>query len=348
MRGRPNMCACRLAAAYPWRIATLVALAVALVLAALMKGTLPLSPAQLFDLAHAALRGDPAGLLDSAQARILFGLRLPRVLLAFVAGAGLAVAGAVLQATTRNPLADPYLFGLSAGATLGVVTLVTFGTAASPTAITLAAFTGATLALALVAGTAFPRRGEAPERLVLAGVAVAFLLSAASNFLIYLGGRDVAQSALFWALGSLGGARWPMLALPAAVVAAGFIYCLLHGRQLDALTMGEESAATLGVEVRRTRLALLLAATLMTAVLVSQAGAIGFVGLVVPHVARRLAGGAHLRLLPLCALLGGSLLIAADLLARTLVAPADLPVGIVTAGIGGLYFLAMLNRHRHR
>ncbi|MCV2219369.1 FecCD family ABC transporter permease [Thauera sp. Sel9] len=332
---------------YPLRLSLLAACTLALAVGTLLKGTLSFTPAQLYELLHAAMHGDPSGVLDSPSARILLGLRIPRMLLAFLVGAGLAVAGAVLQAGTRNQLADPYLFGLSAGATLGVVGLITLaGASVGTTSIALAAFCGATLALLLVAGSAFPRRGEAPERLVLAGVAVAFLLSAASNFLIYWGGREVAQSALFWALGSLGGARWPMLALPAAVVAAGFLYCLYHGRQLDALTMGEESATTLGIDVRRTRLALLLVATLMTAVLVSQAGAIGFVGLVVPHLARYLAGGAHLRLLPACALLGGALLIAADWLARVIVAPSDLPVGIITAGIGGIYFLLMLHSQR--
>ncbi len=279
------------------------------------------------------------------QARIVWDIRLPRVVLGGLVGAGLSVVGAVLQAATRNPLADPYLFGVSAGAALGAVTVIVHvGTFAGIYSLPLAAFAGAFLSLVLVLGAARRHGVLSAERLILAGVAVAFIMMAATNFLLFLGDQRAAHSVVFWMLGGLGLARWSQLWLPAGVVVVGLSWLTLQTPALNALMAGEESAVTLGIEVDRLRRKLFTVSALVTGVLVAWSGAIGFVGLMMPHIVRRMIGGDNRRLLPLCALSGAIFLIWVDLFARVVLASQELPIGIITAALGGSFFIWLLQR----
>ncbi|MCA8837479.1 MAG: iron ABC transporter permease [Proteobacteria bacterium] len=279
------------------------------------------------------------------QARIVWDIRFPRVVLGGLVGSGLAVVGAVLQAATRNPLADPYLFGVSAGAALGAVTVILHvGAFAGIYSLPLAAFAGALLSLVLVLGAARRHGAISAERLLLAGVAVAFIMMAATNFLLFLGDQRAAHSVVFWMLGGLGLARWSQLWLPTGIVVVGLSWLMLQSSALNALMAGEETAVTLGIEVDRVRRKLFAVSALVTGVLVAWSGAIGFVGLMIPHIVRRLIGGDNRRLLPLCALSGAIFLIWVDLFARIILAPQELPIGIITAALGGGFFIWLLRR----
>ncbi|SUD37760.1 transport system permease [Ectopseudomonas mendocina] len=279
------------------------------------------------------------------QDSIVWQLRAPRVLLGALVGAGLAVVGTVLQAVTRNPLADPHLLGVSSGAAFGAVVVVLYlGEFAGLLSLPLAAFVGALASMLLVLAIASRSGRLESDRLLLAGVAVSFVMMAASNLLLYLGNPHAASSVLFWMLGGLGLARWELLWLPALCLALALAVLLGLGRALNALMAGEQSAVSLGLEPRRVRLLAFVVASLLTGVLVSLSGAIGFVGLMLPHVARFLVGAEHRRLLPVAALLGALFLVWVDVAARTWLAPQDLPIGIVTAAIGGVFFVALLRR----
>lgn len=285
--------------------------------------------------------------VNSGQDSIVWQLRAPRVLLGALVGAGLALVGSVLQAVTRNPLADPHLLGVSSGAAFGAVVVVLYlGEFAGLLSLPLAAFVGALASMLLVLAIASRSGRLHSERLLLAGVAVSFVMMAASNLLLYLGNPHAASSVLFWMLGGLGLARWELLWLPALCLALALAVLLGLGRALNALMAGEQSAVSLGLEPRRVRLLVFVVASLLTGVLVSLSGAIGFVGLMLPHVARFLVGAEHRRLLPVAALLGALFLVWVDVAARTWLAPQDLPIGIVTAAIGGVFFVALLRRRQ--
>ncbi|MDG4859677.1 iron ABC transporter permease [Streptomyces sp. T-3] len=283
---------------------------------------------------------------------IVLDVRLPRVLLGACVGAGLAVIGAVLQALVRNPLADPFLLGVSSGASAGAVGVIvlggSLGLAGIATTVTLpaASFLGALGSLALVY-TLARAGGFTTGRLILAGVAVAYILSALTSLILVTSARaDHLQEVLYWTLGGLGSARWDMLALPLTALAAGTALLLALARPLDLLLVGEEGATVLGLDTARFRRLVFVLASLLTGVLVAYSGAIGFVGLMVPHAARMVVGAAHRRLLPVAALTGAVFLVAADLAARTVAAPQDIPVGILTALTGGPFFLWLLHRGR--
>ncbi len=279
------------------------------------------------------------------QDSIVWQLRAPRVLLGALVGAGLALVGTALQAVTRNPLADPHLLGVSSGAAFGAVLVVLYlGEFAGLLSLPLAAFAGALASMLLVLAIASRGGRLESDRLLLAGVAVSFVMMAASNLLLYLGNPHAASSVLFWMLGGLGLARWELLWLPAVCLLLALLVLLGLGRALNALMAGEQSAVSLGLEPRRVRLLVFVVASLLTGVLVSLSGAIGFVGLMLPHVARFLVGAEHRRVLPVAALLGALLLIWVDVAARTWLAPQDLPIGIVTAAIGGVFFVLLLRR----
>ena len=283
--------------------------------------------------------------VSAGQDSIVWQLRAPRVLLGALVGAGLALVGTVLQAVTRNPLADPHLLGVSSGAAFGAVIVVLYlGEFAGLLSLPLAAFVGALTSMLLVLTIASRSGRLESDRLLLAGVAVSFVMMAASNLLLYLGNPHAASSVLFWMLGGLGLARWELLWLPALCLALALVVLLGLGRALNALMAGEQSAVSLGLEPRRVRLLVFVVASLLTGVLVSLSGAIGFVGLMLPHVARFLVGAEHRRVLPVAALLGALFLVWVDVAARTWLAPQDLPIGIVTPAIGGVVFVAMLRR----
>jgi iron complex transport system permease protein len=287
----------------------------------------------------------PEVLVASGQDSIVWQLRAPRVLLGALVGAGLALVGTVLQAVTRNPLADPHLLGVSSGAAFGAVIVVLYlGEFAGLLSLPLAAFIGALASMLLVLAIASRGGRLESDRLLLAGVAVSFVMMAASNLLLYLGNPHAASSVLFWMLGGLGLARWELLWLPALCLVLALAVLIGLGRALNALMAGEQSAVSLGLEPRRVRLLVFVVASLLTGVLVSLSGAIGFVGLMLPHVARFLVGAEHRRVLPVAALLGALFLVWVDVAARTWLAPQDLPIGIVTAAIGGVFFVALLRR----
>lgn len=318
-----------------FRWASLTAAAGAAVLLGLMFGAAASGPGALVD----AWR-DPA----SPAATILLQLRLPRVILAFLVGAGLGVSGAVLQALVRNPLADPYLLGLSGGAGLGAVLAIALATP-SPWVIPVAAFVGALTAVALVyrLSVVAGRRLD-PRILLLSGVVVGAFAGALMSAVIVLAPADELRNAFLWLLGGFGAASWQAVVIFVGYGAIPFLVLLTQSRRLDLLSLGEEPAQFLGADVERTKRIVYLAASLLTAAAVAVSGVIGFVGLVVPHAVRRLMGTLHATLLPAVILASGAFLVIADLLARTVVAPIDLPVGVVTALVGVPLFAILLRR----
>lgn len=289
--------------------------------------------------------------VDPIDQGIVWSYRLPRALVAGACGAGLAISGLVLQTLLRNALADPFLLGISAGASTGAVLVAVAGLGAAFLPMSVGALLGALAAFALVVGLARLSGGGPTARgaaqIVLAGIAGSQLFNALTSFIIARSASaEQARGIMFWLLGNLSGVRWDdvWLAVAAVLVAVGA--ALWHVRALDAFTFGTESAASLGVPVRRVQGVLILATAAATAVLVSITGAIGFVGLVVPHAARFLVGSRHVRLVPVSALIGMVFLIAADVIARMLVPGQTLPIGVVTALVGAPAFAIILIRAR--
>ncbi|MFP5020799.1 FecCD family ABC transporter permease [Pseudonocardia phyllosphaerae] len=286
---------------------------------------------------------DPVAGADPVVDQIVWSVRVPRTVLAMLAGAGLSVAGAVIQTVVRNPLGDPYLIGIVPGAGLGAVTVIVAGSAAvGGLSLSAAAFAGGLLAFAVVFLLGRQQGKWPPARLVLAGVAVGYLVSSVTFFLQTIAAPNQVQRVLFWTLGSVAGARWADLAVPAVVIALGTAWLVLNGRRLNTLVNGTDLAASLGIAVGRFQLQLMALTALVTGSVVAVAGGIGFIGLVVPHVARLLVGADHRRVLVTSVLLGSVSLPLADVAARTLRAPAELPIGIVTAAIGAPFFLWLL------
>ena len=288
--------------------------------------------------------------VDPINAGIVWNYRLTRALVAASCGAGLAISGVILQTLLRNALAEPYLLGISAGASTGAVLVSVAGLGAGLISMTGGAFMGAVCAFALVALLAHAAGSGGLRnsgQIVLAGIAGSQLFNALTSLIITKSGSaEQARGIMFWLLGNLSGVRWPDTLLSAAMVAVGLLVCLLHARSLDAFSFGTESAATLGVAVRRVQLTLLLTAALITAVMVSIVGAVGFVGLVIPHAARLLVGVRHRRLIPASALIGAIFLIAADVVSRTLIKGQVLPIGVITALVGAPAFAGILLSRR--
>ncbi|MCH4872761.1 MULTISPECIES: FecCD family ABC transporter permease [Pseudomonas] len=282
--------------------------------------------------------------LDPIDEGIVWNYRLTRALVAAACGAGLATCGVVLQSLLRNPLADPYLLGISAGASTGAVLIALLGLGAGAISLSVGAFAGAIAAFSLVvllARASGPASGTG--QIILAGIAGSQLFNAITAFLITKSASaEQARGIMFWLLGNLSGVRWPSVWLAVPVAVAGLAVCLWHRRALDAFAFGSDSAASLGIPVRRVQFLLISCAALITAVMVSIVGSIGFVGLVIPHAARLLLGTGHGRLLPASALGGALFLIAADILSRTLIKGQVIPVGVVTALVGAPVFALIL------
>ncbi len=303
-------------------------------------GAVPLAPGEIVD----ALRG-----VGSDTARmIVVELRLPRALLAVLVGGGLALAGAVFQAMLRNPLAEPYILGISGGAAVGAVSVLALGlTTVGSWTLPLASFAGALGAIVLVFGVA--RRADRSmdvRVLLLSGVVVGAFFSAVIALILSLSEASVVRSAVLWMMGSLAAAEWRSVlvvggyTLPAALLLLGL------ARPLNLLSLGEETATVLGADVERVKVYAFGIASLLTAAGVGVAGVIGFVGLVVPHGVRLVTGSDHRSLLPLSFLAGGAFLALADVVARTVVAPGELPIGVITAFVGVPLFLVLLRRNR--
>jgi iron complex transport system permease protein len=325
-------------------LAVTAGLLLAAVIAGVSIGALALPPTGVFrTLLHwVGLPVDPG--LSPLQEQVLVELRLPRVLMAALVGGLLSLSGAAYQGVFRNPLADPYLLGAAAGAGLGAtaaIMLLPHGGLTVPVAAFVGALTGVGLAYAV--GTAAGRGTTGSATLLLAGVAVASFLAAAQTLLLQ-SHADSLSEVYSWIFGHLGAAQWGQLRLVLPYTAVAVAVLLGSARALDVLSVGDDEAASLGVRPARVRLLVLLGASLGTAVAVAAAGLIGFVGLVVPHLVRRLAGGSHRTLLPVSLLGGATFLVLADLVARTALAPAELPIGVLTAFIGAPFFASLLRR----
>lgn len=282
------------------------------------------------------------------QAIIIRELRIPRILLVVLVGATLGMAGTVFQGLFRNPLADPFVIGASGGAALGAVVAIVLDLGrAGGGSLTWLAFAGALSAVAVVYALGGFGRHASSVTLILAGAAVSTVFGAAVSFLMLLDEQSL-QVIFTWLMGGFAGRGWPQLASSWPLMAFGIGWMMLCARPLDALTLGEDAAAGLGLPLARARILIVVGASLATAAAVSVAGIIGFVGLIAPHAARLLVGAAHRRVLIASALLGAMLLLVADNLARTFLAPVEVPVGILTAFLGGPFFLLLLRRHHQR
>ncbi len=318
----------------------------------LVRGELPFSLREVGEILWGAVSG--RGDADLARTMIICEIRLPRIVTALVVGAALGVSGAIFQGLLLNPLADPYTLGVSSGAALGAALVITaplvFPGAAflgSPWALTAGAFVMSLVTLAAVVALARDRQGHlAPTSLILAGVILSAIMSAAISFVKYLAGDQVA-SIVFWLLGSFQARTWSDALVVSLFFLPAMATALWAAVDLNIMTLGVRSAETMGVNTRRVRFVLLLAASLAAAAAVSVAGIIGFVGLIVPHVMRLLAGPDHRSLLPLSALGGAVLLLGADTLIRT-VLPGEIPVGVLTALLAGPAFLAIFRRRMGR
>ncbi len=283
----------------------------------------------------------PSPLVDA----LVWESRLPRVLLAAVIGLGLSICGAVLQSVTRNPLAEPYLLGVSSGASTGAVAVMILGLGSGAVTLSTGAFLGALVAFAIVLLLIGGGRVSNPARVVLTGVLVSQFFSAVTSLVLMLDGdADATRAFTYWLLGSLGGARWQSLTVAAVIIVAGALCCLLFAAALDAFVFGWDTAASLGIDVTRARVVLMVLTALMTAAAVAASGAIGFIGLLVPHVVRLVAGGSHRLLLPLTGLGGAIFLIWVDAFARTAFSPREVPVGVITALIGAPVFALVLRK----
>ncbi|WP_234447837.1 FecCD family ABC transporter permease [Viridibacillus soli] len=317
---------------------------------ALTLGPVKMSPITVWKIAlsHLPFFGDYIDVnWSQAQERIIWDIRLPRVLLGAVVGAGLSVVGVVIQALVRNSLADPYILGISSGSSVAATLVILFG--ALPIfgqyALSLGAFIGAIVAMVAVYLLAQVGGRIQTTRLLLAGVAISMILSAVTNFIVTLAPKESGiRGAMFWMMGSLAGAKWEYIMIPTVVVLVGTFYLLFHSRSLNVLLMGEEAAATLGVNIDSFRKILIIISSLLTGTVVAVSGSIGFIGLVVPHLVRLLIGTDHKRVLPFSILIGMILVIWSDVCARMLLAPQELPIGVVTALCGGPFFIWLLRR----
>ncbi|GAB2720170.1 FecCD family ABC transporter permease [Kitasatospora kifunensis] len=329
-------------------LAACTALLVTVVTLAVGTGSVSLGPAAVWQVITDHLTGHPNASVADA---IVWQIRLPRVLLAAVIGAALTTAGTVVQVQVRNALADPFLLGISSGASVGASAVLLFGAFASLGAWAVSfgsvlGSLGAMLAVLLLAGQGQRGQGRqlAPTRLILCGVVLSALFESLTSFLIFRGNPQATQSVLFWLMGSFGQATWTQLPIPALVLTAAVIVLLAQSRSLNALAMGAEAAASLGVDVQRLRRNLFLVTSLIAGVSVAVSGVIGFVGLVVPHIVRLLVGSDHRRSLPVGVLFGASFMVLGDLLARTVVAPQEMPMGVITAFVGAPVLIVLIRR----
>lgn len=320
------------------RLVILAAITVAAVILSISVGA---APVPLRDVARALLAGG-----DATTRAIITELRLPRAVLAVVAGGALAVSGAVFQALLRNPLAEPYILGVSGGAAVGAVSVVVIGVAGlAPWAVPIGAFVGALAAIALVFRIALRAgRGLDTRVMLLAGVVVGVFFNAVILMLLTIADVESFRSAVFWMMGSLGSASWTSVALLAAYLLPSVAVLVALSRPLDLLALGDETAAHLGTRVARVKITAYVVASLAVATSVALCGVIAFVGLIVPHALRLVWGSGHRFLIAGSFLAGGAFLLAADTAARTLLAPAEIPVGVITALVGVPIFVALLAR----
>ncbi len=320
----------------------------AVVLGSLLIGAYPITLAELGKVFGSLFTAGP----KDTSYFLIFNIRLPRILLGLITGAGLAITGAAIQGLFRNPLADPTLIGVSSGAVLfAVIAIVLLSTALAPitqwlqqATVTIAAFIGSMLTTYLVYALAKTKQTVSVMTMLLAGIAISALASAVVGFMIFLSNDEQLRTITFWTLGSLSGATWLSLGITVPLILGGILFLARQARELNALLLGEKEAAYLGVPVEKVKTRIIVLSALIVGVCISQTGIIGFVGLVIPHFLRLLFGSNYRALLPLSALTGAIFLVATDTLARTIVSPAELPIGIITAIIGAPFFLWLIYR----
>ncbi|WP_454850599.1 FecCD family ABC transporter permease [Rhizobium binxianense] len=338
----------------PLAILVIAALVLVSVFSLLFSVTTGASDASILDVVRRMAGSQTA--LSMRDRIIIFDIRLPRAILGFLIGASLAVSGAVMQGLFRNPLADPGLVGVSSGAGLGAVVMIVLGgSVAAPLyallgiyALPIAAFGGGLATTLLLYRIATSNGQTSVATMLLAGIALGALAGALTGVLIYMANDQQLRDLTFWGMGSLAGATWMKIAAAGPIILLSFAALPFMSRGLNAITLGEAAAFHMGVPVQRLKNIAIVAVSGATGASVAVSGGIGFVGIVVPHIMRMVIGPDHRFLLPASALLGGSLLIFADVLARTIVAPAELPIGIITAAVGGPFFLWILLRQRSR
>ncbi len=325
----------------------LIILALISAVVSLAFGSEPIPIDQVIDVVKAHLLGQP---INSPVATIVWELRMPRALLALIAGAGLALAGAGMQTLIRNPLADPYLLGLSSGASVGATAVITLGIFASfgIWSLSVGALLGALGAAVAVYLIAQAQGGLTPLRLVLAGVVMSSAFSAIASFMVFLSDDNrAANSVMFWMLGSIAGASWAKLFIPTIVLLLFFLSTMLMSSWLDALAMGPATASALGINVRLMRNFLFASTSILVGVLVAVSGGIGFVGLIIPHATRMVVGALHRKVLPIAAAGGALFLLWVDVLSRVVVRPQEIPLGVVTGVIGAPLFLFLMGRRQY-
>lgn len=328
--------------------ASIVALLLACALAGLMIGSVSIPAGDALAIVVHWLSGGALMTPDwrAAHEIIIVQTRIPRVILAAVVGASLGVSGMVIQAIVRNPLAGPSILGVSSGAATGAVVVMRFGLVVlGAFTLHIAAFLGGLAALTLVFWIARTGGQMTPTRLVLAGIAMSAVLSALTSLLVLTSpDPQLAARVLFWTLGGFGAAQWKLLPIPVIALAIGLAMMLAQARRLNLLMAGDESAVALGLDVERFRRTMFVLTAALTGITVAVSGVIGFVGLIMPHIVRLMVGADHRRALPAVALAGATFTIAADLVARSIISPLELPVGIVTALVGGPFFIWLLRR----
>lgn len=311
-------------------------------------GSVDYSRSEVWEVVRQHLSGGTY--FDQSVDAVVWELRAPRGLLALIVGAGLALAGVTMQTLVRNPLADPYLLGISSGASVGATAVLVFGVLSGfgLYSLSVGALIGALVATLTVYAVTIAQGGLTPLRLILSGVVLSSAFSALASFLVFKGpDARAAQGVMFWMLGSVAGAQWNKLLIPAIVVFVAFIILMLSSRQMDALAAGPDTAAALGVRVGLLRQSLFFVQALLVGAMVAVAGGIGFVGLVIPHLARILVGSLHRRLLPIAAVFGALFMVWVDVLARIAAPPQEIPLGVVTGVIGAPLFLILMGRKNY-
>lgn len=331
-----------------WLFGLTISLLVSLIISVGL-GSVPVSSGETVRIISHHLFGTTP-ITESVKDTIVWDIRVPRAILGMAVGSGLALAGGILQTLVRNILADPYIIGINGGASTGAALAILFGAGASlgDYALQGSAFIGAVVASFILYGVARSQGRLTSIRLLIAGVALGYALSAVTSFLIFASGNaEGARSVMFWLLGSLGLAKWDLaLLITVVVVVFGLFIGVVWGRNLDALGIGDETALTAGINPERFRLLMLVLTCLLVGAIVAMAGSISFVGLVIPHLARRAVGGSHRFMLPVSALLGAVLLMWADIGARMLLAPRELSIGIITALVGAPFLLILVRNMR--
>lgn len=322
-------------------IASLVSILVTLCMGAV---DIPIKDTWNIILSHLKREPIDTGIVSKSFNQIIWNIRAPRVLLGFAAGCGLTLCGTVMQAIVQNPMAEPYILGISSGATLGATSAIFLGLSSL---LGFTAFIGASAACFAVLGLSSKGGKATSSKLILSGMVINALFTAFSNFIISIAGdSDGIMTIKFWTMGSLTRAKWSNITVVLVFVMAGFIIFLLNSRPLNTMLMGDEAAITLGLNLAKYRVLFLLVISVLTGVLVAACGTIGFIGLIIPHICRSLIGNNHKKLIPAATLLGGIFMVWVDALARTLIHNTELPVGIFTALIGAPFFIYILvKRH---